>query len=48
VATAAGLAAAIPAVIFYNYYTNRVKSLAMEMEAFATELVNIMERNYFK
>lgn len=48
VATAAGLAAAIPAVIFYNYYTNRVKSLAMEMDAFATELVNIMERNYFK
>ncbi|MDI9571192.1 MAG: protein TolQ [Pseudomonadota bacterium] len=48
VATAAGLAAAIPAVVFYNYYTNRVKSLAMEMDAFATELVNIMERNYFR
>jgi len=48
IATAAGLAAAIPAVIFYNYYTNKVKSLSMEMDAFATELVNIIERNYLR
>ncbi|HOF05054.1 MAG TPA: protein TolQ [Syntrophales bacterium] len=48
IATAAGLAAAIPAVIFFNYYTNRIKSLAMEMDAFATELVNIIERNYLR
>ena len=48
VATAAGLAAAIPAVIFYNYYTNKIKNMAMDMDAFASELTNIIERNYLK
>ena len=48
IATAAGLAAAIPAVCFYNYYINRVKSFSMEMDAFASELLNIIERNYLK
>ncbi|MDD5170417.1 MAG: protein TolQ [Syntrophales bacterium] len=48
IATAAGLAAAIPAVVFYNYYINRVKSFSLEMEAFASELLNIIERNYLK
>ena len=32
VATAAGIAAAIPAVLGYNYYLNRVKILAAEMD----------------
>ena len=48
IATAAGLAAAIPAVVFYNYYINRVKAFSLEMEAFASELLNIIERNYLK
>jgi biopolymer transport protein TolQ len=48
IATAAGLAAAIPAVVFYNYFINRVKAFSTEMEAFASELLNIIERNYFK
>lgn len=48
IATAAGLAAAIPAVIFYNYYTNKIKNMAMEMDNFASELLNIIERYYFK
>ncbi len=48
VATAAGLAAAIPAVIFYNYYLNKVKGMTSEMESFASELVNIIERFYVK
>jgi len=29
IATAAGLAAAIPAVIFYNYYLNRIKTMTL-------------------
>ncbi|MCX7981863.1 MAG: protein TolQ [Syntrophales bacterium] len=45
IATAMGLAAAIPAVIFYNYFTNRTRVLTLEMEAFGSELVNIIERN---
>jgi biopolymer transport protein TolQ len=44
IATAAGLAAAIPAVIFYNYYQNRLKKMTMEMENFASEFLNIIER----
>lgn len=48
IATAAGLAAAIPAVIFYNYYLNAIKNIAMEMDSFASELLNIIERYYVK
>lgn len=46
IATAAGLAAAIPAVIFYNYYMNRIKVMNQDMDNFASELVNIIERHY--
>jgi biopolymer transport protein TolQ len=48
IATAAGLAAAIPAVIFYNYYLNRVRSMTMEMDNFAAEMLNIIERHYVR
>ena len=46
IATAAGLAAAIPAVYFYNAFTNRVKKFATEMDDFALEFLNIAERNF--
>jgi len=46
IATAAGLAAAIPAVIFYNYYLNRIKIMIQEMDNFSSELLNIIERFY--
>ena len=46
IATAAGLAAAIPAVYFYNLLTQRVKGLASEMDDFALEFLNIVERNF--
>jgi biopolymer transport protein TolQ len=46
VATAAGLAAAIPAVLFYNYLSTRVKLFASEMDDFAMEFLNICERNF--
>jgi biopolymer transport protein TolQ len=45
IATAAGLAAAIPAVIFYNYFINRVRHLIVEMENFSSEFLNIIELN---
>src|SRR4030043_2072175 len=41
IATAAGLAAAIPAVIFYNYFLNRINTIATEMDNFSAELINI-------
>jgi biopolymer transport protein TolQ len=46
IATAAGLAAAIPAVIFYNYYINWVKRLSIQMDDFALEYLSIIERNF--
>jgi biopolymer transport protein TolQ len=46
IATAAGLAAAIPAVIAYNHLANRVKLFAAEMDDFAMEFLNIAERNF--
>jgi len=48
IATAAGLAAAIPAVVAYNYYINRIKVLSAEMENFSAELLNIIERHFLK
>lgn len=48
VATAAGLAAAIPAVIFYNYFLIRVKNMTLDMDHFVLEILNIVERQYKK
>lgn len=48
VATAAGLLAAIPAVIFYNYFLGRINNIATEMDNFSSELINIIERIYWK
>ena len=44
IATAAGLAAAIPAVIFYNFFLNKAKTMVQEMDNFADEFLNIVER----
>jgi biopolymer transport protein TolQ len=44
VATAAGLGAAIPAVMGYNYFVNRVRHWATEMDGFILDLLNILSR----
>jgi biopolymer transport protein TolQ len=44
IATAAGLAAAIPAVIGYNYFVSRVKDWATEMDGFTLDLLNLLTR----
>ena len=46
IATAAGLFAAIPALVFYNHFTHRVKDLSATMDDFALEFLNIAERNF--
>jgi biopolymer transport protein TolQ len=46
IATAAGLFAAIPAVLFYNLLTQRTKIFASEMDDFSMEFLNIAERNF--
>lgn len=46
IATAAGLFAAIPAVIAYNHFLHRIKDLITEMEDFSLEFLNLAERLY--
>jgi biopolymer transport protein TolQ len=43
VATAAGLAAAIPAVLGYNYFNARTRETISEMDNFTLEFVNLVE-----
>src|SRR5215472_15315058 len=45
-ATAMGLAAAIPAAVFYNYFGNAVKEIAARLEDFSLEFLNLAERNF--
>lgn len=44
IATAIGLAAAIPAVMGYNHFLNKVNILIGEMDNFSQELLNIVGR----
>lgn len=46
IATAAGLFAAIPAVMAYNHFTLKVKTLASDLDDFSLEFLNIAERNF--
>ncbi len=46
VATAAGLFAAIPAVIFYNHFVGKIKIFSAEMDDFSMEFLNLIERNF--
>ena len=44
IATAAGLATAIPAVIAYNYYLSRARQMIIEMEDFSEELLDFFTK----
>lgn len=44
IATAMGLIAAIPAVVAYNHFVTRINRMAIEMENFAGDFLNIVER----
>ncbi len=45
IATAAGLAAAIPAVIFFNYYSNVLAEIDNDIQNFSTDFLNLVERD---
>ncbi len=45
IATAAGLAVAIPAVIAFNYFMQRIRLLETELQSFAADFLNIVERD---
>ena len=45
-AGAAGLAAAIPALIGFNYFANAIRQKRAQMEDFLLEFINLAERNF--
>ncbi len=46
IATAAGLFAAIPALIFFNYFSHRIREFRTRMDDFGLEFFNLAERSY--
>jgi len=48
IATAIGLLAAIPAVIFYNYFTSHIKVFYVEMDNFSIDFLNILKRHFLR
>jgi biopolymer transport protein TolQ len=48
VATAAGLAVAIPAVIAFNYFMQKIRVIETEMQSFSSDFLNIVERDFFR
>jgi biopolymer transport protein TolQ len=46
VATAAGLLAAIPAAITYNYFGHLIREIGARLEDFALEFLNLTERTF--
>jgi biopolymer transport protein TolQ len=48
VATAAGLAAAIPAVVAFNYFSHKISELHAEMDIFTSDFLSTVERQFVK
>lgn len=48
VATAIGLAAAIPAVVLYNNFISRIRKEEIELNNFSADFLNIVKRNFFQ
>jgi biopolymer transport protein TolQ len=48
VATAVGLAVAIPAVIAFNYFTQKIRVIETELQSFAADFLNIVERDILR
>jgi biopolymer transport protein ExbB len=48
VATGIGIAVAVPAVLAYNFYVRRLKVTAAELDNYATDFVNLAQKNGFR
>ena len=46
IATAVGLAAAIPAAIFYNHFGHAIRETGARMDDFSLEFLNLAERSF--
>lgn len=45
IATAAGIGAAIPAVIGYNHFVQQIKRISVDIECFSQDFMNIVQRS---
>ncbi|MFZ0451963.1 MAG: protein TolQ [Desulfatiglandaceae bacterium] len=48
IATAAGLAAAIPAVVAFNYFSQKISRFSAEMDIFRSDFLSTVERQFFR
>ena len=48
ITTAIGLAAAIPAVVLYNYFVSQIRRQEISLNNFSADFLNIVKRNFFK
>jgi len=48
IATAIGLLAAIPAVMAYNFFIRKIRVLESEVDAFSSDLLNIVRRHFVR
>ncbi|HAK38267.1 MAG: MotA/TolQ/ExbB proton channel family protein [Nitrospinaceae bacterium] len=48
IATAAGLVAAIPAVIFYNYLSDKIRMFTSDLDDFSHDFIYLIEKNFSK
>jgi len=45
ITTATGIGVAIPAVIAYNYFVGQIKKIAIDIECFSQDFINIVQRS---
>jgi len=48
IATGVGIAVAVPAVLAFNFYVRRLKVTATELDNYATDFVNLAQKNGFR
>jgi biopolymer transport protein TolQ len=48
IATATGLAAAIPAVVAYNHFVAQIRRAAIDLEGFSQDFLNIVQEGYLR
>jgi biopolymer transport protein TolQ len=48
IATAAGLAVAIPAVIAFNFFMQKIRVIESELQSFSADFLNIIERDLIR
>ena len=48
IATAGGLVAAIPAVVFYNYLSDKIRIFTSDMDDFSNDFLYLLEKNFSK